>query len=221
MTKQTQSPNVVWHEFLVSRGEREVLNGHKGATVWFTGLSGSGKSTIAHAVERELHVLGCRSYVLDGDNVRHGLCGDLGFSVTDRHENIRRVGEIAKLFVDAGLIVLTAFISPLRSDRQKVRALLGGDFVEVYCACPIEECERRDVKGLYRRARVGEIKEFTGISSPYESPENPDLVIDTSIFTVEQSVNAVLGILRQRGIIPVCTRVEDANGDIVRASTVR
>jgi len=203
MMKRTQSPNVVWHEVLVSRDERETLNGHKGAAVWFTGLSGSGKSTIAHAVERELYVLGCRTYVLDGDNVRHGLCGDLGFSVADRHENIRRIGEMTKLFVDAGMIVLTAFISPLRSDRRNVRALLGDDFFEVYCACPIEECERRDVKGLYRRARAGEIKEFTGISSPYESPENPDRVIDTSVFTVEQSVDAVLGILRERGIIPV------------------
>jgi len=200
--KQKHSSNVVWHEVLVSRGEREVLNGHKGAVVWFTGLSGSGKSTVAHAVERELHALGCRTYVLDGDNVRHGLCGDLGFSVADRHENIRRVGEVTKLFVDAGVIVLTAFISPLRSDRRKVRALIGGDFVEIYCACPIEECERRDVKGLYRRARAGEIKDFTGISSPYDPPQKPELVIDTSVLTVNQSVDAVLGALRERRVIP-------------------
>ncbi|SCZ67266.1 adenylyl-sulfate kinase [Thiohalomonas denitrificans] len=196
-----QSSNVVWHQGSVNRGRREGLNGHKGQVIWFTGLSGAGKSTIAHAVEERLYEMGCRTYVLDGDNVRHGLCGDLSFSVEDRQENIRRVGEIAKLFVDAGVIVLTAFISPLRSDRERVRELVGEDFNEVYCACPISECERRDVKGMYQRARRGEIKEFTGISSPYEEPENPELTIDSSVLSVDDSVDAVLALLMKRGVI--------------------
>ncbi len=193
---------MVWHQGSVDRGRREGLNGHKGQVVWFTGLSGAGKSTIAHALEERLFQLGCRTYVLDGDNVRHGLCGDLSFSVEDRHENIRRVGEIAKLFVDAGVIVLTAFISPLRSDRERARELIGEDFNEVYCACPISECERRDVKGMYKRARLGEIKEFTGISSPYEEPENPELVVDSSVLSVDECVDALLQLLVERKVIP-------------------
>ncbi len=200
------SSNVVWHEQSVNRDRRQLLNGHKSAVVWFTGLSGAGKSTVAHAVEERLHQLGCRTYVLDGDNVRHGLCGDLGFSVEDRHENIRRISEAAKLFVDAGVIVLTAFISPLRSDRDRARELLGEDFFEIYCACPIDECERRDVKGLYRKARAGEIKDFTGISSPYEAPLHPELAIDTSELSLEESVEAVLAELERRGVLKLDER---------------
>jgi adenylylsulfate kinase len=168
--------------------------------LWFTGLSGAGKSTIAHAVEELLHQKGYHTFVLDGDNVRHGLCGDLGFSDTDRIENIRRVGELSKLFVEAGVIVLTAFISPFRADRAKARQLLQQDFVEIYCNCPLEVCEQRDVKGLYRKARTGEIKHFTGISSPYEEPENPELSIDTSGKTVEACAEEVLAYLVQHGI---------------------
>lgn len=169
--------------------------------VWFTGLSGAGKSTIAHSVEEQLFQKGCLSYVFDGDNVRHGLCADLGFSVEDRTENIRRIGEMCKLFVDAGIVSLTAFISPLKSDREMVRNLLNDDFVEIYCRCPVEVCEQRDVKGLYKKARAGEIKDFTGISAPYEPPENPDLVIDTDQESLEQSVTQVIQLLRDRNII--------------------
>ena len=194
-----QSSNTVWHAASVTRARREAQNGHKGVLVWFTGLSGSGKSTIAHAVEERLHQAGCRTFVLDGDNVRHGLCADLGFSDAARTENIRRVGEAAKLFVEAGMVVLTAFISPFEADRARVRALLGaGDFVEVYCQCPLDVCERRDVKGLYKRARAGDIAEFTGISSPYEPPPAPDLVLDTAAMSLEQSVEAVLALLKTR-----------------------
>lgn len=196
-----KSPNTVWHHATVTRARREQANGHRSAVLWFTGLSGAGKSTIAHATEESLHQLGCRTYVLDGDNVRHGLCGDLGFSVEDRHENIRRIGEMAKLFADAGIITLTAFISPLRADRERVRRLAGDDFIEIYCRCPIEVCEERDVKGLYRKARAGEIKDFTGISSPYEEPVHPELLIDTSRLTIEESVRQVLALLDARGVI--------------------
>ncbi len=200
MTKE--SSNVVWHHGTVSRADRELLNSHRSGVLWFTGLSGAGKSTIAHAVEERLYQLGARTYVLDGDNVRHGLCGDLGFSIQDRTENIRRIGEVSKLFVEAGVIVLSAFISPLRTDRKRVRDLLSpGDFIEIYCACTIGECERRDVKGLYRKARAGEITEFTGISSPYEEPEDPELLLDTARMSVEECVEAVINELRARGII--------------------
>jgi len=172
---------------------------HKGAVLWFTGLSGSGKSTVAHAVEEELHQLGCRTLVLDGDNVRHGLCGDLGFSDADRKENIRRVGEVSKLFVEAGLIVLTAFISPFRDDRSRVRALIGeDDFIEIYCRSPIEVCEARDVKGLYKKARAGVIKDFTGVSSPYEEPTASNLMIDTANSSVEDEVRQIIAYLKQR-----------------------
>lgn len=193
--------NIVWHHATVTRNRREVLNGHKSALLWFTGLSSSGKSTLAHAVEEQLHRLGCRTFVLDGDNVRHGLCSDLGFSIADRKENIRRIGEVAKLFVEAGVITLTAFISPLREDRERVRSLLPhGDFLEVYCRCPLEECEARDVKKFYKRARSGEIQEFTGISSPYEEPDDPELIVDTDQLSVKESVALVLNLLQQRGI---------------------
>lgn len=203
MNEASQSSNTVWHHATVTRARREALNGHKSVILWFTGLSGAGKSTLAHAVEEKLHQIGCRTFVLDGDNVRHGLCGDLGFSAQDRKENIRRVGEMAKLFIEAGEIVLTAFISPFRSDRAKVRGLVPhGDFLEVYCHCPLDICEQRDVKGLYRRARAGEIKDFTGISSPYETPENPELVVNTSRYNLEECVDQVLSLLRERTIIP-------------------
>lgn len=190
------SENVVWHHATVTKVRREKLNGHRGAILWFTGLSGAGKSTLAHAVEEQLHQMGCRTFVLDGDNVRHGLCGDLGFSEADRVENIRRVGEVAKLFLEAGTIVLTAFISPFRDDRNKVRAMVNtGDFIEVYCKCPIETCETRDVKGLYKKARAGQISQFTGISSPYEEPETPELVVNTANEDLGFCVNQVLDAL--------------------------
>jgi len=201
--------NIVWHDASVTRERREALNGHRGAIVWFTGLSGAGKSTIAHAVEEKLHQMGCRTIVLDGDNVRHGLCADLSFSAEDRHENIRRIGEMAKLFVESGTIVLTAFISPYRVDREVVRNLASmGDFLEIYCKCSIEECERRDVKGLYCKARAGLISEFTGISSPYESPANPELTLDTTTLSLDQCVDSVLTLLRSQRILAAeeCTR---------------
>jgi adenylylsulfate kinase len=196
-----KSSNVVWHHADVTRQGREKLNGHKGAVLWFTGLSGSGKSTLAHAVEEHLHALGVRTYVLDGDNVRHGLCGDLGFSDIARRENIRRIGEAARLFVDAGVVVLTAFISPFRSDRQQVRKLLGDDFIEIYCNSSLEVCESRDAKGLYKRARAGEIKEFTGISSPYEVPDAAELVVDTGELSLQASVQQVIGYLQSHQVV--------------------
>ncbi len=198
-----KSSDTVWHHATVTRARREQHNGHKSAIVWFTGLSGAGKSTLAHAVEERLHQMSCRTFVFDGDNVRHGLCGDLGFSEEDRKENIRRIGEMAKLFVEAGVIALTAFISPFRVDRFKVRNLAApGDFIEVYCRCPIEVCEQRDVKGMYRRARAGEIRDFTGISSPYEEPENPEMSVDTGSMPLELCVDQVIGYLQGLGVIP-------------------
>jgi adenylylsulfate kinase len=203
MSAQPKSQNVRWSHSLVQRSERQKLLGHGPATVWFTGLSGSGKSTVATQLERELVERGVLAYVLDGDNIRHGLNRNLGFSPEDRTENIRRIGEVAKLFNDAGAIVLTAFISPYRSDRDAVRALLpAGEFIEVFVDCSIEECERRDVKGLYRRARAGEIPEFTGISAPYEAPAQPELVLRTAEHPVEQSVEQVLAELVRRGVVP-------------------
>jgi len=199
------SSNVIWHNATVTRKRREQLNGHRSIILWFTGLSGAGKSTLAHSVEEQLHQLGCRTYVLDGDNIRHGISSDLGFSMTDRAENLRRIGEIGKLFIEAGVITLAAFISPLRIDRERVRSLYPhGDFFEIYCRTPIEVCEKRDSKGLYARARRGEISEFTGISSPYEEPQTPELVVNTGTDTLEQSVNDVLSLLRDRGIIESC-----------------
>lgn len=198
-----RSANTVWHAATVTRARREQLNGHKSAVVWFTGLSGSGKSTLAHSVEEELYQRGCRTFVFDGDNVRHGLCADLGFGRADRAENIRRIAEMVHLFVDAGVIALTAFISPFRADRELVRRRVAPqDFIEIYCRCPVEVCEQRDVKGLYRRARAGEIPEFTGISSPYEEPEDPSLVLDTSTQPLAHCVRSVLDLLRQRDILP-------------------
>lgn len=200
--KQNKSSDVVWHHATVTRKRREALNGHRSVMLWFTGLSGAGKSTLAHAVEEHLYQKGCRTFTFDGDNVRHGLCSDLGFSAEDRVENIRRVGEMGKLFLEAGVIALTAFISPFRSDREKVRSLVPhGEFLEIYCRCSIEICEDRDVKGLYKRARAGEIKNFTGISSPYEEPEDPELVVDTGGLSLEDSVAKVIELLHERGVI--------------------
>jgi adenylylsulfate kinase len=196
------STNTVWHHATVTRNRREEQNGHRGAIIWFTGFSGSGKSTLAHAVEEALHQQGCRTFVLDGDNVRHGLCGDLGFSSEDREENIRRIGEMAKLFMEAGVIVLTAFISPYRADRERVRGVVEhGDFIEIYCDSPIEICESRDVKGLYKKARAGQIANFTGISSPYEVPENPELTVNTGTEELDACVEQVIGAMLSRGIV--------------------
>lgn len=200
-TSAPASGNVVWHHATVTRARRERQNGHRGAIIWFTGLSGSGKSTLAHAVEESLHQQGCRTFVLDGDNVRHGLCGELGFSARDRQENIRRIGEVAKLFMEAGIIVLTAFISPYRADRERVRAMVAhGDFIEIYCDTPLEICETRDVKGLYQKARAGEIPEFTGISSPYEAPEQPELIVKTGMSSLDACVQQVTAELDRRAI---------------------
>ena len=177
---ETQSMQIVWHSTRVSRKQRQARNGHRGLVVWFTGLSGSGKSTLACALEKRLFDMRCQTIVLDGDNIRHGLCSDLTFSESDRKENIRRIGEVAKLLAETGLIVLTAFISLFRQDRKRVRDLMRpGDFIEVYCKASLATCEARDVKGLYKKARAGEIRNYTGIDSPYEPPEHPDLVINT------------------------------------------
>jgi len=200
-SEQKKSSNVVWHQAQVSREMRERQNGHRGAVLWFTGLSGAGKSTLAHAVEDRLHEMGCRTFVIDGDNVRHGLCSDLGFSDADRVENIRRVGEVAGLFVQAGLLTLTAFISPFRADRERVRKILGDDFIEVHCDTPLDICEARDVKGLYKRARAGEIGDFTGISSPYEAPESPEIRVNTGTDALDVCVHQVIACLRQKEII--------------------
>jgi len=196
-----KSPNVVWQESQVTRVMRESQNGHRGAVLWFTGLSGAGKSTLANAVEVRLHAMGAHTFVIDGDNVRHGLCADLGFSDSDRVENIRRVSEVAGLFVQAGVLTLTAFISPFRADRAQARKLIGDAFVEIYCDTPLEVCESRDVKGLYKRARAGEIPAFTGISSPYEPPEHADCVVQTATQTIEQCVDDVMQWLVAQGMI--------------------
>jgi adenylylsulfate kinase len=204
VTKQPdKSTNTLWHCATVTRQRREQKNAHKSAVLWFTGLSGSGKSTLAHAVEEQLHQNGLNTFVLDGDNMRHGLCNDLGFSNTDRKENIRRISETAKLLLEAGVITLTAFISPFKAERATARNLMPhGDFIEIHCFCPLTVCEQRDVKGLYKKARLGEIKDFTGISSPYEEPDNPDLKVDTSQLTLEESVQKVISLLRARNVLP-------------------
>ncbi len=197
-----KSSNTVWHHATVTRQRREAAHAHRAVVLWFTGLSAAGKSTLAHAVEEELHRRACSTFVLDGDNVRHGLCSDLGFSEADREENIRRIGEMAKLFIEAGVITLTAFISPFRRDRERVRGLMPhGDFIEIFCEAPLEVCEQRDVKGLYARARRGEIPDFTGISSPYEAPEKPELVVPTGTQPLEECVERVLDYLQTRAVI--------------------
>lgn len=197
-----KTPNIVYHNATVTRDRRNQLNNHKSVVIWFTGLSGSGKSTLAHSVEEELHKLGCRTFVLDGDNVRHGLSSNLGFNNDDRKENIRRIGEAAKLMMEAGVIAFTAFISPFSKDREMVRnAMPHGDFIEIYCKASLEVCELRDVKGLYKRARAGEIINYTGIDSPYEAPDNPELVVDTEGKSLEESVANVIDFLKSREII--------------------
>ena len=222
MSREIKAEQITFHEGTVTRAEREALLKQKGCTLWFTGLSGSGKSTLAVAVEQVLIQRGHAAYVLDGDNVRFGLNAGpkilmetrkyseasakrfgLGFSADDREENIRRIGEVAKLFTDAGVVNLTAFISPYRADRDKVRAIMKtGDFIEVHVDCPVEECEKRDVKGLYKKARAGQIPEFTGISAPYEAPEKPELVLRTAELSEQQSVEKCLAYLEAHGFIP-------------------
>jgi adenylylsulfate kinase len=194
--------NVVWQGLSVTKERRYEVTGHKACILWFTGLSGSGKSTLANAVEESLHREGRLTYLLDGDNIRHGLNRDLGFSTEDRMENIRRIGEVARLFCDAGLIVLTSFISPFQKDRDQVRSLVErGEFVEIFVTCSLDTCEKRDPKGMYKKARAGEIREFTGIDSPYEEPENPEIVINTEEQTVEDSLDKIITYLKERGII--------------------
>jgi len=197
-----KTPNITRHNATITRERRNQLNNHKSAVVWFTGLSGSGKSTLAHSVEEKLHNLDCATFVLDGDNVRHGLSSNLNFSNYDRKENIRRVGEAAKLMMESGVIVMTALISPFKKDRNLVRRLLlQGDFIEIFCKASLETCESRDVKGLYKRARAGEIKNYTGIDSPYEAPDNPELIIDTENESLEESVAKVIDFLKSKEII--------------------
>jgi adenylylsulfate kinase len=200
---EQKATNIVWHEGAVTRADREKVNGHRACTVWLTGLSGSGKSTIAVALEKALWERGVRSYILDGDNIRHGLNKNLGFSPADRTENIRRIGEVAKLFTEGGMVAITAFISPYRADRDQVRAIMApGDFVEILVECPIEVCEERDVKGLYKKARAGQIPEFTGISAPYEAPLTPELTIRTHEQSVEKSVQQILDHLERTRVVP-------------------
>jgi adenylylsulfate kinase len=197
-----KAQNIIYHSATVTRDRRNQLNCHKSVIIWFTGLSGSGKSTLAHSVEEELYKLDCRTFVLDGDNVRHNLSSNLTFSDNDRRENIRRIGEAAKLMMEAGIITLTAFISPFKKDRNLVRqSLLQDDFIEIYCRASLEICELRDVKGLYKRARIGEIENYTGIDSPYEEPERPELVINTESESLNESVTKVIDFLKSREII--------------------
>lgn len=196
------NPNIVWHKATVTKTRRELQNGHRAINLWFTGLSGSGKSTLAHAVEERLHLIGCRTFVFDGDNVRHGLCSDLGFSVEERSENIRRIAEMVKLFLEGGIIALTAFISPMEGDRQRVKTILGEEnMLEIYCDCSLEICEQRDVKGLYKKARTGLIKNYTGISSPYEDPTNPDLHLNTGTDSLAACVESVMQMLLERKVV--------------------
>ena len=193
-----KSSNVIYHHASVTRQRRNKLNEHRSVVLWFTGLSGSGKSTLAHAVEEKLYQKGCSTFVLDGDNVRHGLNSNLDFSESGRTENIRRISEVSKLMLESGLIVMTAFISPFNKDRNEARKLISNDdFIEIYCKASLETCEARDVKGLYKRARAGEIKNYTGVDSPYEEPENPELIINTNDETLENSVTKILNFLEE------------------------
>ena len=194
--------NIVWHQHHIDKAARSAQKGHKPALLWFTGLSGSGKSTLAGALEAELIRRGIHTYLLDGDNVRHGLCSDLGFATADRQENLRRVGEVAKLMVDAGLVVLAAFVSPYRAERAAIRARLPeGEFIEVFVDTPLSECEERDPKGLYKKARAGEIKHFTGIDDPYEAPEQAEVHLLNHGVSVQQGVEQLLAQLIARGLI--------------------
>ena len=196
-----KSSNVIYHQASVTRQRRNKLNNHRSIVLWFTGLSGSGKSTLAHALEEKLFQKGCRTFVLDGDNVRHGLNSNLDFSEKGRTENIRRISEVSKLMLESGLIVMTAFISPFNKDREDARKLISSDdFIEIFCKASLEACEARDVKGLYKRARAGEIKNYTGIDSPYEVPEKPELIIDTDNQSLEESVSIILNFLELNGI---------------------
>lgn len=202
MVESNTAENIIWHDLEVTKQDRHMLNGHKSCVLWLTGLSGSGKSTLANALSKRLHEMGKRSFVLDGDNIRHGLCQGLGFSPEDRKENIRRISEVAKLFVEAGIITITAFISPYREEREKARTLFDqGEFIEAYIKCPIEKCEQRDPKGLYQKARAGVIPSFTGISAPYEVPDTPEIVIESSKWTVDQSVDVFINYLTKHHII--------------------
>jgi adenylylsulfate kinase len=196
------SSNVIYHHASVTRQRRNKLNEHRSVVLWFTGLSGSGKSTLAHALEEKLYQKGCRTFVLDGDNIRHGLNSNLDFSEPGRTENIRRISEVSKLMLESGLIVMTAFISPFNKDRNEARKLItNDDFIEIYCKASLETCEARDVKGLYKRARAGEIKNYTGIDSPYEEPNNPELIINTNDETLENSASKILNFLEENLII--------------------
>ena len=196
------SSNIIYHQASVTRQRRNKLNNHRSVVLWFTGLSGSGKSTLAHALEEKLFQKGCKTFVLDGDNVRHGLNSNLDFSEAGRTENIRRISEVSKLMLESGLIVMTAFISPINKDRGEARQLISNeDFIEIYCKASLDTCESRDVKGLYRRARAGEITNYTGIDSPYEVPENPELTIDTDNQSLEGSVSTILSFLKSNEII--------------------
>ncbi|MBO7744938.1 adenylyl-sulfate kinase [Paenibacillus sp. MWE-103] len=199
---EQKSSNITWQQSMVTRQDRNRRNGHGSLALWFTGLSGAGKSTLALTLEKALHDRGIGSYVLDGDNIRHGLNRDLGFSEEDRKENLRRIGEVSKLFADAGLVVLSAFISPDEQDRRMVRELFApGEFAEVYVKCSLEECEKRDPKGLYKKARSGQIRNFTGIDAKYDVPGSPELVIDTERTPVEEAVRLLLGYLEERNVL--------------------
>ena len=193
--------NIKWHDSTISRQNLESLRGHKGMVLWFTGLSGSGKSTLANALNEALHIKKISTYLLDGDNIRHGLCKDLGFSDKDREENIRRIGEVANLFMNAGIVTITAFVSPFKSDREKVRKIIGKDFIEVFCAANLDICETRDTKGLYKKARLGEIKDFTGISSPYEIPNDPEIIIETGSLDLNSSVRQIMKYLSEKDLL--------------------
>lgn len=194
--------NLVWQQGAIKHADRQILNGHRSGVIWFTGLSGAGKSSLAYAVEEQLHARGIRAYVLDGDNMRHGLCSDLGFSASDRSENVRRAGEVARVLSEAGILVLAAFISPFRMDRDLLRKRMAPFlFKEVYCQCPVEVCASRDVKGLYKKARSGNLLDFTGISSAYEAPAAPDCTIDTASLSLQAGVGRVLDMLDEAGIV--------------------
>ncbi|MGE6376215.1 adenylyl-sulfate kinase [Peribacillus muralis] len=197
----SRQENIHQHAFSLTKEHRQALHGHKSYILWFTGLSGSGKSTIANMVEAKLHAKGVSTYILDGDNLRNGLNEDLGFNMDDRKENIRRIGEVSKIFVDSGIVVLATFISPYANDREDVRKKVESDeFIEIYVKCPIEACEERDPKGLYKKARIGEITDFTGVSAPYEEPENPEIIIETSDNTIEECVQQIINYLVDAGI---------------------
>ena len=198
------STNIKWHDLAIDRNMIEQMRGHRGLVLWFTGLSGSGKSTLANALNEALYAKKFSTYVLDGDNIRHGLCKDLGFSDKDRVENIRRIGEVSNLFMNAGIITITAFVSPFEADREKVRTIVGkDDFIEIFCAANLSICEERDTKGLYKRARNGEVKDFTGISSPYEIPQNPEIILETGTLTIKDSVQQIFNYLNENKLLQV------------------